>query len=206
VIRKRHSGPQVQADAGRDPFTGRKRWSAARVQGRPRRPSGRPRRSRPGCWSRSTRGEQRGSRTRTVAALAERWFTWHQQVRPISPVTVANDRGAIDRYLLPALGRAKLREVDAAALDALYAQVRAHGGRCRACWTRIRRGEPPLRAGSATGPLSRRAKARPAWWPPRLQRTSRLGLRWPGAVGRWHRAHLRRVPHVDGESDGRPGG
>jgi integrase len=62
-------------------------------------------------------------------------------------VTVANYRGAIDRYILPALGRAKLREVDAATLDALYAQVRAHGGRCRACWQRVRRGEAPLRAG-----------------------------------------------------------
>ena len=74
----------------------------------------------------------------------ERWFTWRQQVKPISPVTVANYRGAIDRYILPALGRAKVREVDAATLDALYARVRAHGGRCRACWQRIRRGEAPL--------------------------------------------------------------
>jgi integrase len=65
---------------------------------------------------------------------------------------VANYRGAIDRYILPALGRAKLREVDAATLDALYARVRARGGKCRHCWTRLRRGEAPLRAGDRYRP------------------------------------------------------
>jgi hypothetical protein len=29
-------------------------------------------------------------RTRTVRELVERWLVWRQQVRPISPVTVAN--------------------------------------------------------------------------------------------------------------------
>jgi integrase len=71
---------------------------------------------------------------------------------PQPPSSVANYRGAIDRYVLPTLGKAKLREVDAATLDALYAQVRAHGGRCRVCWTRVRGGEPPLRAGERYRP------------------------------------------------------
>jgi hypothetical protein len=35
--------------------------------------------------------------------LIERWLSWRQQVRPISPV--ANYRGAIDHYILPNLGR-----------------------------------------------------------------------------------------------------
>jgi hypothetical protein len=77
----------------------------------------------------------------------KRWLEWRQQVRPISPVTVANYRGAIDRHIIPALGRAKVHEVDAATLDTLYARVRATGGKCRYCWRRIRLGEPPLRAG-----------------------------------------------------------
>jgi hypothetical protein len=75
------------------------------------------------------RGEQRGSHTRTVGELVERWLEWRQQVRPISPVTVANYRGAIDRYIIPNLGRAKVHEVDAATLDTLYDRVRATGGK-----------------------------------------------------------------------------
>jgi hypothetical protein len=45
------------------------------------------------------RGEQHCSRTRTVGEQVERWLEWHQQVRSISPVTVANYRGAIDRSI-----------------------------------------------------------------------------------------------------------
>jgi integrase len=149
VIRKRRDrdGLQVQVYAGRDPLTGRKRWVSRQVPGQTKASYRQAKKVEAELLEQVDRGEQRGSRTRTVAELVERWFTWRQQVRPISPVTVANYRGAIDRYILPALGRAKLREVDAATLDAFYAQVRAHGGRCRACWQRVRRGEAPLRAG-----------------------------------------------------------
>jgi Phage integrase, N-terminal SAM-like domain len=175
VIRKRGSGLQVQVYAGRDPFTGRKRWVSRQVPGQTKAAYRQAKKVEAELLEQVDRGEQRGSRTRTVAELVERWFTWRQQVKPISPVTVANYRGAIDRYVLPALGRAKLREVDAATLDALYAQVRAHGGRCRACWTGIRRGEPPLRAGerdrpsvsASEGPSSLVAaplqRTKPAW-------------------------------------------
>jgi integrase len=152
VIRKRGSGLQVQVYAGRDPLTGRKRWVSRQVPGQTKAAYRQAKKVEAELLEQVDRGEQRGSRTRTVGELVERWFTWRQQVKPISPVTVANYRGAIDRYILPTLGRAKVREVDAATLDALYAQVRAHGGRCRACWQRIRRGGPPLRAGERYRP------------------------------------------------------
>jgi integrase len=154
VIRKRRdrAGLQVQVYAGRDPLTGRKRWVSRQVPGQTKAAYRQAKKVEAELLEQVDRGEQRGSPTRTVGELVERWFTWRQQVRPISPVTVANYRGAIDRYLLPALGRAKVREVDAATLDALYAQVRAHGGKCRHCWTRIRRGEPPRRAGERYRP------------------------------------------------------
>jgi integrase len=152
MIRKRGSGLQVQVYAGRDPLTGRKRWVSRQVQGQTKAAYRQAKKVEAELLEQVGRGEQRGSRTRTVGELVERWFTWRQQVKPISPVTVANYRGAIDRYILPALGRAKVRDVDAATLDALYTQVRAHGGKCRVCWTRIRRGEPPLRAGERYRP------------------------------------------------------
>jgi len=68
-------------------------------------------------------------RSRHAGELVERWLEWRQQVRPISPVTAANYRGAIDRYILP-------------------------NRKCRHCWKRIRRGEPALRAGVRSGATS----------------------------------------------------
>jgi hypothetical protein len=68
-------------------------------------------------------------RSRHAGELVERWLEWRQQVRPISPVTVANHRGAIDRYILP-------------------------NRKCRHCWKRIRRGEPALRAVVRSGATS----------------------------------------------------
>jgi integrase len=134
VIRKRGGSLQVQVFAGRDPLTGRKRWISRQVPGHTKASYRQAKKVEAELLEQVGRGEQRGSRTRTVAELVEHWFTWRQQVKPISPVTVANYRGAIDRYVLPALGQARLREVDAGTLDALYAQVRAHGGRCRGCY------------------------------------------------------------------------
>jgi integrase len=147
VIRKRGGSHQVQVFAGRDPLTGRKRWLSRQVRGQTKAAWREAKKVEAHLLEQLDRGEQRGSRTRTVGELVERWLEWRQQVRPISPVTVANYRGAIDRYILPNLGRAKVGEVDAATLDILYAQVRATGGKCRVCWKRIHRGEPALRAG-----------------------------------------------------------
>jgi len=152
VIRKRRDGLQVQVFAGRDPLTGRKRWISRQVAGQTKASWRQAKKVEAELLEQADRGEHRGSRTRTVGELVERWLEWRQQVRPISLVTVANYRGAIDRYIVPALGRAKVGEVDAATIDTLYARVRAHGGRCRHCWTRIRRGEPPLRAGERYWP------------------------------------------------------
>ena len=147
MIRKRGGSLQVQVFAGRDPLTGRKRWLSRQVRGQTKAAYREAKKVEAQLLEQLDRGEQHGGRTRAVGELVERWLEWRQQVRPISPVTVANYRGAIDRYILPNLGRAKVHEVDAATLDTLYARVRATGGKCRHCWRRIRRGEPALRAG-----------------------------------------------------------
>ncbi|MFL5792614.1 MAG: hypothetical protein ACJ77H_01150, partial [Actinomycetota bacterium] len=121
MIRKRGGSLQVQVFAGRDPLTGRKRWLSRQVRGQTKAAWREAKKVEAQLLEQLDRGEQRGSRTRTVGELVERWLEWRQQVRPISPVTVANHRGAIDRYILP-------------------------NRKCRHCWTRIRRGEPALRA------------------------------------------------------------
>jgi integrase len=152
VIRKRGGSLQVQVFAGRDPLTGRKRWLSRQVRGHTKESYRRAKKVEAQLLDQVDRGQHRGSRTRTVGQLVERWLEWRRQVRPISPVTVANYRGAIDRYIIPTLGRAKVHEVDAATIDALYARVRAHGGKCRDCWKRVHRREAPLRAGERYRP------------------------------------------------------
>jgi integrase len=147
VIRKRRKGLQVQVFAGRDPLTGRKRWLSRQVDGQTKAAWREAKKVEAQLLEQVDRGERRDGRSRTIGELVERWLEWRQQVRPISPVTVANYRGAINRYIIPNLGRAMIHEVDAATLDALYARVRATGGKCRHCWRRIHRGEPALRAG-----------------------------------------------------------
>jgi integrase len=147
VIRKRRKGLQVQVFAGRGPLTGRKRWLSRQVDGQTKAAWREAKKVEAQLLEQVDRGERRDGRSRTIGELVERWLEWRQQVRPISPVTVANYRGAINRYIIPNLGRAMIHEVDAATLDTLYARVRATGGKCRVCWKRIRRGEPALRAG-----------------------------------------------------------
>jgi integrase len=74
-------------------------------------------------------GRQKGSRSRTEGELLERWFEWRQKVKPISPTTVMSYRGDLDRYILPALGRLPLHQLDAATLDRFYTRLRAAGGK-----------------------------------------------------------------------------
>jgi integrase len=98
VIRKRRQGLQVQVFAGRDPLTGRKRCRSRQVRGQTKAAWREAKKVGAQLLEQLDRGEQRGGRTRTVTELVERWLEWRQQVRPISPVTVANYRGAIDPF------------------------------------------------------------------------------------------------------------
>ena len=133
--------------AGRDPLTGRKRWLSRQVRGQTKAAYREAKKVEAQLLEQVDRGERRGGRTRTIGELVERWLEWRQQVRPISPVTVANYRGAIDRYILPNLGRAKVHEVDAATLDTLYARVRATGGSAATAGRASAGASRPLRAG-----------------------------------------------------------
>ena len=84
-------------------------------------------------------------------------------------------RGAIDRCIIPNLGRAKVHEVDAATLDTLYARARATGGKCRHCWTCIRRASRRCGPACATGPA-------PA---PTRRMTGREGCPSPSSTALW---------------------
>jgi integrase len=154
VIRKRREGLQVQVFAGRDPLTGRKRWVSRQVPGQTKAAYREAKKVEAQLLEQVDRGERREGRSRTGGELVERWLEWRQQVRPISPVTVANYRGAIDRYIIPTLGRVKVHEVDAATIDALYAR----GAGARRQVPRLLEAGPPARGTAAR----RRALQAPA--------------------------------------------
>jgi integrase len=130
VIRQRpdRDGLQVQVYAGRDPLTGRKRYVSRQVPGKGRAAWKLAKQVEGELLAQVGAGRHRGSGSQTVGELVERWLTWRQSAKPISPTTLAGYRGYIDRTILPALGTVPLRRLDAATLDAFYARLRQSGG------------------------------------------------------------------------------
>jgi integrase len=129
VIRKRRDGLQVQVYAGRDPLTGRKRYVSQQVPGQTKTSLREAKQVEARLLEEVGAGRHKGSRSRTMAELLERWLEWRPTVRPIAPTTVSSYRAAMDRYILPALGKLPVRQVDAATLDAFYAHLRTRGGK-----------------------------------------------------------------------------
>jgi integrase len=129
MIRKRRDGLQVQVYAGRDPLTGRKRYVSQQVPGQTKAAMREAKQVEARLLEEVGAGRHKGSRTRTVGELLERWFEWRQMVKPISPTTVMSYRGDLDRYILPALGQLRLSQLDAATLDTFYSRLRAGGGK-----------------------------------------------------------------------------
>jgi integrase len=129
MIRKRGTGLQVQVYAGRDPLTGRKRYVSQQVAGQTKASMREAKQVEARLLDEVGTGRHKGSRSRTVTELLERWFEWRQKVKPISPTTVMSYRGDLDRYILPALGKLAVRQLDAATLDTFYTRLRAAGGK-----------------------------------------------------------------------------
>src|SRR5215213_9366304 len=129
VIRKRGTGLQVQVYAGRDPLTGRKRYVSQQVPGQTKAAMRQAKQIEAQLLEEIGAGRHKGSRSRTMAELLERWLEWRPTVRPIAPTTVSSYHAAMDRYILPALGKLPVRQIDAATLDAFYAHLRTRGGK-----------------------------------------------------------------------------
>jgi integrase len=123
VIYKRGDRWRVIVYVGRDPLTGRKRQKSVTVATRAE-----ARQAEARLITEAGTGQHRASGAKTVGELVERWLEWRQSVKPISPTTLAGYRGYIDRAILPALGKVRLRQLDAATLDGFYAHLRQGGG------------------------------------------------------------------------------
>src|SRR6266705_113606 len=80
MIRERpdRDGLQVQVDAGRDPLTGRKRYVSRQVPGKGRAGWKAAKQIEAELLTEVGAGRHKGSRSRTVGELLERWFAWRQ--------------------------------------------------------------------------------------------------------------------------------
>jgi hypothetical protein len=196
VIRKRRDGLQVQVYAGRDPLTGRKRYVSQQVAGQTKASMRQAKQIEAQLLAEIGTGQHKGARSRTMADLLERWLEWRPTVRPIAPTTVSSYRAAMDRYILPALGKLPVRRVDAATLDAFYAQLRTRGGK----------DGRPLTASAvhevhavSPAPSSRRwsgagsAATQPSWQPPRRSRRRTCSRRRPRPLPGSCRPRWRRI-------------
>ena len=123
MIRKRGARWQARVYAGRDPLTGTKRYVTTTANTRAEAKQAEAR-----LITEVGAGQHKGSGTKTVGELVERWLEWRQSARPVSPTTLAGYRGYIDRTILPALGKLPVRRLDAATLDRFYARLRQQGG------------------------------------------------------------------------------
>jgi hypothetical protein len=105
VIRKRGAGLQVQVYAGRDPLTGRKRYVSQQVPGQTKASMREAKQIEARLLAEVGTGQHKGSRSRTMAELLERWLEWRPTVRPIAPTTVSSYRAGPAAGPSPNYGR-----------------------------------------------------------------------------------------------------
>lgn len=120
-MRQRGESWELRVYLGRDPVTGKKRYSTKTVRGGKREAQ----RTLAAMVTDAERGLTPRS-SATVGDLLEAWFT--QATQDFSPTTVKETRGFIDRSLLPGLGERPLAKLTSAELDAFYGRLREAGG------------------------------------------------------------------------------
>jgi integrase len=121
-MRKRGNSWELRAYAGTDPDTGKQRWVTATVRG-------------------SRRAAQRElselvfridypRRMTSQATVDDLLRDWYDAVSPNwSPTTARQTKSIIDHHLGPGLGHVALQTLRTEDIDALYGELRSHGGR-----------------------------------------------------------------------------
>jgi integrase len=123
MIRQRRNGYQVIVYAGIDPVTGRQRQITRQVKGKRE-----AERLEAKLRAEVADGRYRGTAARTVAELLDVWLSWRETSgRPISPHTLNDYRGLIERKLKPGLGKLRLAQLDTQRLDRFYRELRQVG-------------------------------------------------------------------------------
>jgi integrase len=109
---------ELRVFIGRDPVTGRKRYVTKTVRGGKREAN---RELVTLLYS-----AQQGALSRSTATVADLLNAWFEHARPdLSPKTVRETRGYIDRNLIPALGGVRVDRLRADRIDAYYRALRS---------------------------------------------------------------------------------
>jgi integrase len=120
-MRRRGDAWELIVYAGRDAVTGKKRYTSRTVRG--------GKRDAQRALSEMVGAASRGTLAKTNATVGELLEQWFEHATPdLSPATVRETRGYLDRSLLPALGDVSLARLRAQDLDRLYRRLRERGG------------------------------------------------------------------------------
>jgi integrase len=126
------TGLQVQAYAGRDPLTGRKKWVSRQVSGHTRQSWREARKVEGQLLEEVGAGRHKTARKMTMhQLLVDEWLPWRKtNGKPISPTTLSGYQRLLETKILPALGASPITAVDDRTLDRFYAALR-NGGNAR---------------------------------------------------------------------------
>jgi integrase len=123
---KGRKGYLVEVYAGIDPITGRQRYKTGRAAKRRE-----AERLEARLRTEVAQGRHRGTAARNMSELLDTWLAWREtNGRPISPHTLNDYRGLVERKLKPGLGKLRVAQCDALVLDRFYARLR-QGGNAR---------------------------------------------------------------------------
>lgn len=120
-MRQRGESWELRVYLGRDPVTGKKRYTTKTVRAGKREAQR--------ALAAMVTDAERGLAPRTSATVADLLEAWFDQAsKDFSPTTVKETRGYIDRSLLPGLGDRPLAKLTPAEIDAFYGRLREAGG------------------------------------------------------------------------------
>ncbi len=123
---KGRKGYLVEVYAGIDPITGRQRYKTGRATKKRE-----AERLEARLRTEVVQGRHRGTAARNMSELLDTWLAWRAtNGRPISPHTLNDYRGLIERKLKPGLGKLRVAQCDTLVLDRFYARLR-QGGNAR---------------------------------------------------------------------------
>jgi integrase len=124
AIYQRRDGWEVRVYSGVDPVTGKPHRISRHVRGSRRKAE----REETRLKAQVMEGRHRNSQAKTLAELVDVYLDWREQNdKPIGPRTMQGYRALAEARIKPGVGKLRLPQVDAPALDRFYMALRKSG-------------------------------------------------------------------------------